>query len=254
MVDTTAQFGTHLEEDYGQPHHSQDLQIDYFFLLLGKGLFGKQNEIIATLGGDTAWDSLSTEWSELLLSTGRFPISPNETERQREERLNQKIRKPLLAKYADPNDPHNPPCIIVSRACKYKKQVVKHSLSTTEIENVLKTPSGPSGEHLDYFYLMIKPRNSSATVALPTSIILAPHIPAGDWRAVEPEAAWPYTFIGYFPKLKPFETERERESRLNQEVRMPFKEYLGSLLDPKSQEPQTLVSIVLTRACKYADM
>ncbi len=82
-------------------------------------------------------------------------------------------------------------------------------------------------EHLDYFYLMITQQITS-TMVLPAYIILATLIP-GNWKAVGPEATWPLTFIGHFTK-KPFETEREREFRLNQEVRMPFKEYLVSLL------------------------
>ncbi len=73
---------------------------------------------------------------------------------------------------------------------------------------------------------------------------------------MEPEATWPLTFIGHFPE-KPFETEREREWRLNQEVRMPFKEYLVSLLSQGTQgmpEQQKFVSIVFTRACTYTIM
>ena len=91
-----------------------------------------------------------------------------------------------------------------------------------------------------------------STVALPSSIILATLIP-GNWKAVKPEATWPLTFIGHFPK-KNFETEREREWRLNQEVRMPFKQYLVSLLSQGTQhmaEPKKVVSIVFTRACTY---
>ncbi len=207
--------GKILESEYGGSH-PQDLHIEYFFLLLGTELVGKKDKIFTEL--NKKWDAGEEEWPELFFSTCKFlKIDQYETERQREERLNEIIRKPLLAKFADPKDPSNPPHIIVSRACKYKKQVIKHSLSTTEIESVLKTLSS---EHLDYFYLMIKPRSGSSTTALPPSSILAPHIP-GDWRAVEPVTAWPLTFIGHFPKLKPFEMERERESRLDREVRMP---------------------------------
>ena len=238
-------IGAKLEEEYGL--QDQNLHIEYFFLILGTKLFGKRDEIIATLGGNTAWDTLGEKGPQLLFSTSKSPKSPFETERQREERLNKEIRMPLLAEYADPNDPSNLPCIIVSRACKYNKQVV-HSLSTTEIQNIIKTPND---EHLDYFYLMIT-QYVPSTVALPSSIILAKLIP-GNWKAVKPEATWPLTFIGNFPK-KIFETEREREWRLNQEVRMPFKQYLVSLLSQGTQgmpEQQKFVSIVFTRACTY---
>ncbi len=57
----------------------------------------------------------------------------------------------------------------------------------------------------------------------------------GDWRAVEPQDTWPLMFIGCFPKQNPFETERERELRLNQEVRAPLKEYLGGLVKQQLQ-------------------
>ncbi len=147
--------------------------------------------------GINVWGNLEKEWPELLFSTVKCPkISPIETERQREERLNHVIRMPLLAEYSDPQ---NPPNIIVSRACKYKTEVVKHSLSTPEIESILKTPSN---EHLDCFYLTIKLRNIPSTARLPQHI-------TGDWRVVEPVTAFPYTYIGHFPK-KRFETERER--------------------------------------------
>ena len=170
-------------------------------------------------------------------------ISPLETERQREERINQVIWKPLLHLLVDPSNPNNPPHIIVSRARKYNKEVVRHSLSTAEII---------SNEHLDYFYLMIKQRVSPQVTLnnIPSSFILAPLIP-GDWRVVEPEATWPHTFIGYFPK-KPFETERERERRLHQEVRLAFKKKLGGMIQG-IPDPQTLFSILFTRACKYTD-
>ncbi len=197
-----------------------------------------------------------------MFSSKRPKISQFETERQREERLNQDIRIPLLAEYADPNDPHNPPRIIISRACEYKTEsfeVLKHSLSTPAIEIILRTPD----EHLDYFYLMITllPSKvalpSSVKITLPSSIILLPHI-HGDWKVVEPEAAFPLTFISYFPK-KLFEAERYREWRLNKEVRIPLKEHLKDLLIPQLQAqgiplPKKLVSIVVTRACIYTHM
>ncbi len=248
MATTTRhkRIGEILEEEYGL--QDQNLHIEYFFLVLGTKLLGKRDEIIATLGGIDAWDTLGEKGPQLLFSTSKSPKSPFETERQREERLNKEIRMPLLAKYTDPNDPSNLPCIIVSRACKYNKQVV-NSLSITEIQNIIKTPNG---EHLDYFYLMIT-QYVPSTVALPSSIILATLIP-GNWKAVEPEATWPLTFIGHFPP-KNFETEREREWRLNQEVRMPFKQYLVSLLSQGTRgmpkQKKKIVSIVFTRACTY---
>ena len=254
MENRTGTVGAILEREYG--HLSdQNVHIEYFFLILGTKLLGKRDEIIATLGGISAWDTLGKKGPQLLFSTGKCPkISLFETERQREERLNLLFRMPLLVKYADPN---NPPHIIVSRACEYKTEpfeVVKNSLSTPVIESILRTPSD---EHLDYFYLMITQHFSLTEVALPSSIILAPHIP-GYWKAVEAEDNFPLTFFSYFPK-KLFETEREREWRLHKEVRIPLKEYLKDKLIKQFQAqgiplPEKLVSIVFTRACTYTNM
>ncbi len=160
--------------------------------------------------------------------------------------------------YLDSSDPSNQPHFIVSRACEYKIErfeAVKDSLSTREIENILRTPSD---EHLDYFYLMITQHNQSTVAQLSSSIINAPHIP-GNWKALEPEAPWPLKiFISYFPK-KLFETERQREWRLNKEVRVPLKEYLRGLLKQKLEDqgiplPEKLVSIIITRVCTYTNM
>ncbi len=246
MEDETGNIGKLLESEYGEPH-PQDLHIEFFFLLLGKEIVGRRVDIIDKLNKEDsipAWENLEAEWPELLYRKVKLTkISPLETERQREERLNCLIRKPLLDLLAD--HPYIKPQIIFSRACMYKTPLVRHSMSAPEIIN---------NEHLDYFYLMIKQR-ISPEVALPSSFILAPLIP-GYWRVVESEDTWPHTFIGHFPK-KPFETEREREWRLNQEVRMPFKQRMGSVLQQETQGiryvPQK-VSILFTRACKYTDM
>ncbi len=159
MGNRTADVATILEGEYGHLQ-DQNLHIEYFFLILGTKLVGKRDEIIATLGGTRVWDTLGKKGPQLLFSTTKRSKSPFETERQREERLNKEIRTQLAEPKSDPKNPStivicvdpNDPSIIVSRACKYNKQVVKHSLSTPEIQNVLKTPSD---EHLDYFYLMI---------------------------------------------------------------------------------------------------
>ncbi len=246
MADETAKFGDKLDNEYGEPH-PQDLHIDYFFLILGSEIIDKLNEIIDTLKTLGDWVNFKEEWHGILRS--KFPkISPNETERQREERLNQ-IQKQLLARYADPN---NPSQIIVSRACRYTEGVVrgKLSLTTPEIENVL------TSQHLDYFYILITGR-IPVKVDMDVPFMLAQY--PGDWKAVEPQATWPLMFIGYFPKMKPFETEREREFRLNQEVREPLKVAMVCLLIQQLQAqgitpPKKLVSIVITRACTYTNM
>lgn len=244
-MDETAEIGQLLESEYGEPH-PQDLHIDYFFLILGSQIIDESANIVKELKKIGSWAHLKTEWPGLLF--GKFlKIPPNETERRREERLNQ-IRMSLIAKYPVPD---NTSQIIVSRACKYKGDVGgKLSLTTLEIENVL------TSQHMDYFYLLITGRiQEKVDVNVP--FMLSQY--RGDWRAVEPQDTWPLMFIGCFPKQNPFETERERELRLNQEVREPLKEAMGDLLKQQLQAqrkplPKKLVSIVFTRVCTYTNM
>ena len=188
-----------------------------------------------------------------MFSTRSFPrTSLNETERHREERLNQ-IWIQLQTLLVDPKDPNKIPHIIVGRACKYYKEVSKHSLSTPEIENVLTIPAC-NDQHLDYFYLLIRLNIIVSNIVIDVPSMLERY--PGYWRAVEPETTWPLTFIGHFPK-KPFETEREREWRLNKEVWLPLKKHLESLLIQQFQgvaKPKKLAIILFTRACKYINM
>ncbi len=95
-----------LEREYGHLQ-DQNLHIEYFFLILGTKLLGKRDEIIATLGGINAWDTLGKKGPQLLFSTSKRPkISLFETERQREERLSLLIRMPLLANMLTPTTYH----------------------------------------------------------------------------------------------------------------------------------------------------
>ncbi len=52
----------------------------------------------------------------------------------------------------------------------------------------------------------------------------------GYWKSVEPQATWPGTFFGFFPKGL---NERHRENILDGEVRIPLKERLGAKLEDK---------------------
>ncbi len=253
--DETTRIGKILEKEYGGSS-PQDQHIEYFFILLGKEIRDRQADIIVELRRLDVWDNLETEWPELMFSTRKFlKTSPNETERHREERLNH-IRIQLLALLVDPKDPNDPnkiiPHITVGRACKYYKEVSTHSLSTPEIENVLTIPAC-NDQHLDYFYLVIKLNKIASNVVMDVPSMLAAR--PGDWREVKPKITWPLTFIGHFPK-KPFETEREREWRLNKEVRLPLKEQLeGVLIQFQGvAKPEKLAIILFTRACKYTNM
>ena len=56
--------------------------------------------------------------------------------------------------------------------------------------------------------------------------------------------------VGYFPK-RVSETEREREWRLNEEVRDPLRDQLKTIMANQSDLDSTLkVTVLLMRACK----
>ena len=236
MAENT-KLGELLDEHYGEDHQ-RDWHISHFYLILGGNLVDKREEIVLELQkfGTGKWGNLETEWPEFLV--GEFPPKtdlPDETERQREERLNATLRLPLQ-QFLHSKYPENPPQIIISRVCKYTRQV-SISLHTHRIETILISPN-PHNLHLDYFYLFIKPHITAHDI--PTLLELLP----GKWKKVEPVDIWPQTFLGYFPK-EPFESEREREWRLNKEVRIPLKENLKSVQK---------VAVLFTRACKYTNM
>ena len=236
MAENT-KLGELLDEHYGQDHQI-DRHISHFYLILGGNLVKKREVIVTQLQelGEGKWGNLETEWPEFIV--GEFPQKadlPDETERQREERLNATLRLPLR-QLLHSQDPQNPPQIIISRVCKYTREIGTN-LHTHRIETILTSPI-PNNFHLDYFYLFIKPQIT--THDIPTLLKLLP----GKWKKVEPEGIWPQTFLGYFPK-EPFESEREREWRLNKEVRMPLKENLKGVQK---------VAVLFTRACKYTNM
>ena len=247
--DANDQLGGILEEGYGGDK-PQDLHIDQFYLIIGKEFKEKSAEVIAKLQQTSGIKVLGTlepkEWPEFLIV--EFPKrSSDETERQREERLNDTIRKPLLITLAQ--DPSSPPRILIGRVCKYTKSVApKNDINTLDVETALMSPFD---QHMDYFYLFI--RSSVATTA---------EVPIMDkirstWKMLAPEGTWPLTLIGYFPK-KQFESEREREWRLNKEVREPLKKEIEAKIKQESQQQadsvEKLVYVLFTRVCKYTNM
>ena len=126
------------------------------------------------------------------------------------------------------------------RACSYTNQAlyaltvpVEHEVTTDKIGVILQD------SHIHFFYLTVQKNNTSRDI-----ISLLQKLP-GDWRKLEPQAAWPDTFFGHFPKKSPFENEREREERLNREVRIPL------IRELKNTIFRNEVDILITRACRY---
>lgn len=95
--------------------------------------------------------------------------------------------------------------------------------------------------HINLFYIMVQKENEGIYLDIFSELKPLP----GDWRQVEPQETWPDTFLGYFPKMNIFETEREREVRLNREVRIRLKGNLEQKVKP------TKVHVLLARACRY---
>ncbi len=103
--------------------------------------------------------------------------------------------------------------------------------------------------HQDFFYFTVRikpPHTLNVHLFLKT-------LP-GNWKKVEPQDDWPDTFLGYFPRSPFDKTEREREARLNREVRLLFMKMLEDEL--KTAYPKTgdkverKVLVLITRACK----
>ena len=78
----------------------------------------------------------------------------------------------------------------------------------------------------------------------------------GEWRSVEPQDTWLGTFFGFFPKGMRVLSEREREKRLNGEVRKPLIEKLQAKLLEMANGDTTKLSahVIMTRACKYTPL
>lgn len=263
--DENANLGVKLEAEYGEGK-SQDLHIDYFYFILGEEIVDKRMEIIFKLKDlkTELLDNLESEWPEFVI--GKFAkINELESERDREERLNQQIRIPLL-NWLFPQTPPPRSAIIISRVCKYTKYVVPE-LTTSEIETALSACANLLDQHLDLFYLRIKVRVPQfqdqikavhLTKMVSTWFYMESVKPCKTmWKMVKPEQTCPLTFIGYIPK-KPFELEREREWRINTEIRLPLKKYLDGELKKnhplRISENQKVVVVLFSRVCKYTNM
>ena len=232
----------------------QDVHCNFFYLVLGREIvsMNKSDEVFAVLQPLKGLEELrhlrKEEWPEFFAF--KFPkVSPEETERAREERLNAYVRKPILTALARYSN--STLSITISRACNYFRMpaVINDSLTMLDIQIALhKQPQNPYDQHLDYFYLFVRSAVEAKDINVPQLLSEL----TGTWKLVIPEETWPHTFIGYFPKL-PFESEREREWRLNTEVRLQLKHTLEDLIKQKlpNVTQEKIIVVLFTRACKY---
>ena len=254
-------IGITLEREYGGLDQ-QDQHIDYFYIRVGHQIAHKMTGELNVPASGGVWRPV---WPGLLGLFGEnFPKqSEQETERQREDRLNKHIKTDLIGLLKskagdlgyDPSDVH----VMFYRFCKYtnRSMPVERPITTDQIGIILNRECGTHNVedlHISLFYIMIR-REVGKVLEIGKMLEILPVLKTlpGDWRKVEPKDTWPDTFFGHFPKETTLETEREREERLNREVRIPLKGILEQQV--ATNEPnapsEISVTVVLARACKY---
>ena len=252
MTVSTEDIGAILEREYGG-QDQQDQHIDFFYVRVGHQIANIINEPllvpdVTAPGGERKWLRLGPGLFE-----GKFPKqSEQETERQREVRLNKHIRTDLIAILKSmAGDKGNDVHVMFYRMCKYTNRTmpVERPITTDQIGVILNRECGTHNVedlHINLFYIMIYKKVDKMLDIL-TVLKTLP----GDWRKVEPQVTWPDTFFGLFPKETPLEMEREREERLNREVRIPLKGILEQQVATNEPNAPSKIHVVLARACKY---
>lgn len=134
-------------------------------------------------------------------------------------------------------------------------------ITTEDIGELLDKEYEDIGEEpIDYFYLQIRKRfvAKRREVDARAKILRAMAERPEGWQKVTPGRDWPSLFFAKFKKRQD-ETEREREQRLNSEVRSTLKQKLedeladlAANLDAQPPRPP-VVHIMITRACKYTN-
>ena len=172
---------------------------------------------------------------------------PEQTsEEKREKAIDQNLRLPIASQ--------TDTMVTFSRTCLYPSyEMNEDTIQAIDIGKVMRQGNAEQQDakktHQDFFYLIyrIKP---SHTLNVHSFLKILP----GNWKKVEPNDTWPDTFLGYFPKSPFDKTEREREARLNREVRLPLMKMLEDELMtayPKTRDTiERKVLVLITRACK----
>ena len=257
MTVSTEDIGAILEREYGG-QDQQDQHIDHFYVRVSHQIANKVVEPllvpdVTAPGGERKWLRIGPGLFE-----GKLPKqSEQETERHREVQLNTHIRTKLIGLLQsnagehgyDPTDVH----AMFYRMCKYTNRTmpVERPITTDQIGVILNREYGTHNDedvHIDLFYITIY-KDTDKELDILSVLKTLP----GDWRKVEPQKTWPDTFFGHFPKKTHLEMEREREERLNREVRIPLKGILEQQVatnDPNAPSKKK-IHVVLGRACKY---
>ena len=258
----TDEIGEFLQKEYG--HLCANIPITHFYVKLGQKIEGidkqKAIETLNELLGPGKWVKAEPHWDDLLFFEFQKASS---NEREREKKIESEIRWPLKKRleHLSPSPVH----IIFSRACLYKELSTEplqatDYISTDEIGDIMENVYGDLGDGnapIEYFYLFVQAESSGVHLNdkdLPKdmAINVLKDLP-GEWRSVEPQDTWPGTFFGFYPKGMRVLTEREREKKLNEEVRKPLMDKLEAQLTILTGRGgvKPMVHVVLTRACKY---
>lgn len=140
------------------------------------------------------------------------------------------------------------------------------TIDTDSIGEILQKEYGDSkNEPIEYFYIQIRKRNCNKAWQEQAREILYQQIKMlpQEWKKVKPGNNWPAMFFGNFPKKHSQESEREREDRLNKEVRKylketvekefkaGYKEWCCSKEETYDKNDLPTIHIMITRCCLY---
>ena len=271
---TTDEIGEDLENEYGDK--DPDTPIDYFYVRLGREINDNMSEqaVISKLHTvlGKSWKAVIPGWHGqglLIVKYSREEMSLREQEKmftEKRDTLKKELKELWLSITTTPPAIH----VMFSRACLYSEFSREESMTTERIGKVLDSAYNNHGNNqIDYFYLFVKADQDGIlynkmevlSQDKPTkcigiddmALLILKDLP-GEWRLVESRETWPGTFFGFFPKQM---SERERESRLNEDVRIPFIGKLKHLLAHATQgstfKTKPTVHVLITRACKYYD-
>lgn len=123
------------------------------------------------------------------------------------------------------------------------------TITTKDIGIMLDGYKGNTSEHLDFFYLSIF-LVEGETEMLGKGLGKIEHFLSGKgWKRVKAQESTSAMYFGKYEK-KTEETERDREKRLNHEIR---RELYDTLESKYGTSFSNSLRIIITRACKYND-
>ena len=254
---STDEIGQILEKEYGK--EPPNTPIIHFYLRLGREVLGKidDSQFYSTLDGVLKGASLYGQpiiqpgWQGLVFF--KFHTSCSTNERDREAKLNEKVRMPLITKLNKEVQATVPVHVLLSRACLYTPSSRKTSVTESNdgvMAMIKKTYShNPINAPMDHFYLFIQAIVGGVWINVNDNAFCILETLPGEWKILEPQSNWQGTFFGFYPNLST--SEREREISIDNKVRLPLISKLKEHLR-LAGSPTPVVQVIITRACLYA--